>query len=72
MDQEPTHHLSPQLQALLVKAKDWYDEHTPGLEAMSSDEIETSSLKGADLLMDIVEVMDREWGFAQPLPGDAP
>lgn len=72
MDPEPTHHLSPELPAKLTEAKDWYDQHVVAMETLTADKFEASSLKGTDLLLDVIEIMDREWGFAQPLPGTAP
>lgn len=66
MDTEPTHALPRDLERKLLKAKQWYDERD--LDAMTSDQIAHSDAKGADLLVDIIEIIDQSWGFASPLP----
>lgn len=73
MPQAGTNGIPEELENKLLEAKKWYDQHAHGLESWNSNEIEASSLKGADLLMDIVEAIDRTWGFAPgPLPRTAP
>lgn len=64
-EREPTHALPPELVKKLIEAKAWYDQ---GLDGMTGEEVDRSNRKGADILMDIVEIIDRTWGFAEPLP----
>lgn len=61
--QEGTNGIPKELEDRLLEAKTWYDKHAPNLEGWSADEICNSSTKGADILMDIVEAVDRTWGF---------
>lgn len=60
--QEGTNGLPRSLELTLVRAKGWYDKYHD-VDALSTDELESSALKSADLLRDIVEAVDRTWGF---------
>lgn len=58
---EGTNGIPKELEDKLGEAKDWYD--TIDLDAMSDSEFEAARHKGADLLAEIVEVIDETWGW---------
>lgn len=81
MDPEPTHHLPPELQAKLIEAKRWHEEREAletaigaygGIAERNQEDRDTSDRTGAAILADVVEIMDREWGFVESLPRTAP
>ena len=64
MTSQGTNGLPKELENALVRAKGWYDKYGD-LDALTDEEREISASKGADILADIVEAVDRTWGFAQ-------
>lgn len=66
MTHEPTHHLPPELQAKLAEAKTWYDKRQQMINANFPDSAAWSDsvAEGCNLLSEIVQLCDQEWGFA--------
>jgi hypothetical protein len=64
MEDEPTHALPKGLVEKLIEAKEWHDRRDR--DTLDADELRVSAFRGADLLDDIVEIIDETWGFAKP------
>jgi hypothetical protein len=75
-DEEPTHHISKELEQKLVEAKEWYDRRARlefvirtygGSAQRNQEDRDESDREGASLLTEIVEIVDETWGFEKPL-----
>lgn len=67
MDHEPTHHIPVALQKKLVEAKKWRDQRQVLIDDGYTDPAAWSDnvSNGVLLLAEIIDMMDREWGFAE-------
>jgi hypothetical protein len=73
-EHEPTHHIGPELTRLLVLAKDWYDRRVQleetirvfgGNAQRNQEDRDDIDREAAGHLGDIVEEIERVWGFAR-------
>ncbi len=61
MDYKPgTNNIPRELEDKLTEAKSWYDQRDL---KMGPDALRAYEGQGADLLDEIVEIVDRTWGF---------
>lgn len=72
-DAEPTHALPPELVESLLKASDWYNRRYDlertirtygGIAERNQADLDDNAREAAPLLEEIVEIIDRTWGFA--------
>ncbi len=68
-DNEPTHSIPVEVERALVRAKEWYDRE-PALATGTRAGLEREDWdrEAISFLQDIVEAIDRTWGFAESFP----
>lgn len=64
-DDEPTHAMPTELEEKLVEAKEWYDARWRDLKSKT---FSGSDNEGAEILEDVLGIVEQTWGFAEPLP----
>jgi hypothetical protein len=63
---EATHHLPDTLTSKLIEAKGWYDR-CPASAPSDDEERARWGAEGTVLMMDVVEIVEKTWGYAVEL-----